>query len=207
MNPAYVAEFARYPHQPWSEITAELHAELAAVQAAAARSGDRVTPADYAEALVPLAMRLAATVHDEGPDAVRGVLHAIRLEPRPDGVDPWQALAVVLAGMVDPDRTASELLAWTEAIPDGDARNEVLVPPPGDIDPIAVERGVDGDIDPERLRPMERAEVVRVLTRRGLSITEIAERTAMTTSTVHRWRHANGDRTRHLTVHTGRESA
>lgn len=189
MNPAYVAEFARYPHQPWHEITAELDAELAAVQAAAATAhGDTVTPADYAEALVPYAMRLVATVHDEGPDAVRDVLAEVRLEPGLDQVDPWQALAVVLAGMVDPEKKASELLGWTKSIPDGDTTPVTALPQASKVDKVAVERCCSGRLDASQLRPVERIEVVRILTGCGLSLSEITARTGMNRRTVSRWR-------------------
>lgn len=61
---------------------------------------------DLADALVCTAGRLVATVHDEGPDAVARVLADVP-EGRCDG------LAVVLAAMVDPERSLAELLAWT----------------------------------------------------------------------------------------------
>ena len=61
---------------------------------------------DLAEALVPLAARLVAVVRDEGPEAVANVLGEV-----PAGRH--DALAVVLAAMVDPDSTVRDLLAWT----------------------------------------------------------------------------------------------
>lgn len=61
---------------------------------------------DLAAELVPVATRLVVAVRDEGPDAVKDVLATV-----PQGrVD---ALAVILAGMVDPDRTVRSLLAWS----------------------------------------------------------------------------------------------
>jgi hypothetical protein len=65
--------------------------------------------ADLAEALVPIAARLVATVHDEGPRAVAKLLRKV-----PDGRH--DALAVVLAAMVNPNRSPRELLAWTESL-------------------------------------------------------------------------------------------
>lgn len=56
--------------------------------------------------LVPIAAELVGTVRDYGPDDVAAVLARV-----PQGRH--DALAVVLAAMVDPDRTAYELLAWT----------------------------------------------------------------------------------------------
>jgi hypothetical protein len=61
-----------------------------------------------ADALVPLAAELAATVRDFGPEDVAAVLARV-----PDGRH--DALAVVLAAMVDPDARPSELLAWTHS--------------------------------------------------------------------------------------------
>lgn len=66
--------------------------------------------ADHSElvdALVPIAAELVGTVRDYGPADVAAVLARV-----PAGRH--DALAVVLAAMVDPDRTPAELLAWTE---------------------------------------------------------------------------------------------
>ncbi|HMM95378.1 hypothetical protein [Phycicoccus sp.] len=60
---------------------------------------------DLAEALVPVAARLVGAVHDEGITGVSRVLADLDPNHR-------TALCVVLAAMVDPDRTPSELLAW-----------------------------------------------------------------------------------------------
>jgi hypothetical protein len=65
-----------------------------------------VTPELLADELVPIAAELVGTVRDYGPDDVAAVLARV-----PQGRH--DALAVVLAAMVDPDRTAHELLAWT----------------------------------------------------------------------------------------------
>jgi hypothetical protein len=66
--------------------------------------------ADLAESLVPLAAELVGSVRDFGPDAVADVLSRV-----PDGRH--DALAVILAAMVDPDARPRELLAWTDAGP------------------------------------------------------------------------------------------
>lgn len=99
---------------------------MATVQASApcarpihTRSGD--DPAgDLAEQLVPVAARLVATVHDEGPQAVAEALAQV-----PGGR--LDALAVVLAAMVDPDARISELLAWTQFTPAQHAERERLI--------------------------------------------------------------------------------
>ena len=59
------------------------------------------------EELLPIAAELIGCVHDYGPAEVAAVLASV-----PDGRH--DALAVVLAAMVDPDRPASELLAWVD---------------------------------------------------------------------------------------------
>lgn len=62
--------------------------------------------ADLADELVPLAAELVGTVRQYGPEDVAEVLARV-----PNGRH--DALAVVLAAMVDPDSRPSELLAWT----------------------------------------------------------------------------------------------
>jgi len=70
-----------------------------------------VTPRErLVDALVPLAAELVGTVRDYGPDDVTAVLARV-----PDGR--YDALAVVLAAMVDPDASQTELLAWTDWSP------------------------------------------------------------------------------------------
>lgn len=60
--------------------------------------------------LVPTAAALIGVVYDHGPDAVNAVLRRIPDTSRDE-------LLVLLAAMVDPDRSPSELLAWTTAGP------------------------------------------------------------------------------------------
>jgi hypothetical protein len=67
---------------------------------------DAVTDDALADALVPIAARLVGTVREYGPDDVRAILETV-----PDGR--YDALAVVLAAMVDPDSSPKELLGWT----------------------------------------------------------------------------------------------
>lgn len=61
--------------------------------------------ADLAESLVPIATRLVGAVHDDGIAAVARVLSEVAPEHH-------AALAVVVAAMVDPERTPAELLSW-----------------------------------------------------------------------------------------------
>lgn len=65
-----------------------------------------MTDEALAESLVPIAARLVGTIRDFGPDDVQAVLAEV-----PNGRH--DALAVVLAAMVDPDQSPSNLLAWT----------------------------------------------------------------------------------------------
>jgi hypothetical protein len=88
----------------------------------------------YTETLIPLAMRLVATIRDEGPAEVAGVLAALRALPAPDGTDPADAIAVVLAAAIDPDTTADRLWGWTRqfggptaTVPTGPAANALAV--------------------------------------------------------------------------------
>lgn len=69
-----------------------------------------MTDEQLVDACVPIALNLVCVVRDEGPDAVEAALAEV-----PDGR--LDALCVVLAAMVDEDRTAHELLAWTDWSP------------------------------------------------------------------------------------------
>lgn len=66
------------------------------------------SPGDYgdlAETLVPVAMRMVGAVHDDGLPEVARVMSTV-------AACELHALVVVLAAMVDPERTAAELLHW-----------------------------------------------------------------------------------------------
>lgn len=73
---------------------------------------------DLAAELVSIAAALVVAVHDEGPDAVAGILARVPTDTVETGglelaVQRFDALAVILAGMVDPARTTGELLDWS----------------------------------------------------------------------------------------------
>lgn len=129
--------------------------------------------------LVPLAARLVGTVHEYGPDEVAAVLAQV-----PAGRH--DALAVVLAAMVDPEATPSQLLAWL----DGPAKPTALDVPlsidPGPLDEIAIERAMAGD--GVHLTRAERREAVRRLTALGYSARSISDRLSITTRSVNRLR-------------------
>lgn len=63
---------------------------------------------DLATEMVPVASRLVGAVHDDKVSDVALILDEARI------ADPWRrnALLVVLAAMVDPDRRPRDLLAW-----------------------------------------------------------------------------------------------
>jgi len=64
-------------------------------------------PAQLTDELLPIAAELIGCVHDYGPAEVAAVLANV-----PDGRH--DALAVVLAAMVDPDASTADLLAWLQ---------------------------------------------------------------------------------------------
>jgi hypothetical protein len=124
--------------------------------------------ADQAESMLPLAAELATMVHgDGGPEDVAQLL---------DGLEPHDvtALVVVLAGLVEPDRSLGVLLGWLDfdehgsrVEPDWDNRttlrqiaDERLAERcSGDIpDEVAVDRFLAGE--PIRLTADERLHII-----------------------------------------------
>lgn len=127
----------------------------------------------YLETVVPLAARLVATVHDEGPDATDAVLDAINAVPAPDEVRADAALAVILAAMVDPNRSPHDLLAWTLAF-DGDPVPHFHEAP---ANPLGLEMGLSGALPLYALNRAEQRAVVGELMNRGLTRPEIVDLT------------------------------
>jgi DNA-binding NarL/FixJ family response regulator len=127
--------------------------------------------ADLAQELVPIAAQLVATVRDYGPDDVKAILARV-----PDGRH--DALAIVLAAMVDPDERPSKLLAWTEA---GPVQSRDFTPPGYDM------RGLTQSA---LGRHAERRKEVGRLTNLGYSTQEISDRLGITTRAVVRHRAA-----------------
>ena len=141
-----------------------------------ARRGDEkedgiVTDEQIATSLVPLAAQLIGVVRDYGPDDVAAVLARV-----PDGRH--DALAVVLAAMVDPDARPSDLLAWTHS---GPVKSRQFTPPEYDAGNVA-----DHSLSHHSER---RAEILR-LTQEGLTRPQIAERLGVTVRCVERHRAA-----------------
>lgn len=132
---------------------------------------DAPTREDYAAQLVPLAVRLVAAVHDEGPNAVRKALDRARALPAPaDGTRVDDALPVILAAMVDPNRSPGKLLGWTRQLDRGSA--ELLVARP-QLNPAAVELALAGRLPRQALNRNEVTEVERILGRRGWTAAQV----------------------------------
>lgn len=70
--------------------------------------------AGYGEQLLALSERIVGAVHDDSLDAIQAAVDRALIQPAPPGVDPAVALAVVLAGQIDPDTTATQRLGWLE---------------------------------------------------------------------------------------------
>lgn len=70
----------------------------------------------YNDNLINHAMLIVGAVHGDGPDVTKAAISRALAVPAPVGVDPVEALVVTLAAMVDADRQASDLLAWTQPI-------------------------------------------------------------------------------------------
>lgn len=153
---------------------------------------DATTRADLAQALIPEAAYLAMAVRDRDPNEIATRLNGLtrhRLE----------ALAVVLAAMVDPDRSLKEALAWV----DFDEHGRPLQPEPcrdfrlirnaarepaqsAAIGPdyAAALRALEGE--PITLRKLDRALAVELAARRGWTTPQIAAALDMTETAVDR---------------------
>lgn len=124
-----------------------------------------------ADELVPIAAELVGVVRDYGPEDVAAVLARV-----PDGRH--DALAVVLAAMVNPDARPSQLLAWTKA---GPVESRQFTPAAYDIKNLPS--------DTLGRRSERRQEILR-LTREGLTRPQIAGRLGVTVRCVERHRAA-----------------
>jgi len=120
-----------------------------------------LTTADITDDLVPLAAELIGCVRDYGPDAVAGVLARV-----PEGRH--DALAVVLAAMVDPDARPTELLAWANG---GPVKSRDFGPPARGIHaltPKELGRRADRRLEVARLSAL-RVPVSEIALRLGIS--------------------------------------
>lgn len=141
-----------------------------------------MTPETYANNLIPLALRLVAAVHDEGPDAISGALTAIAALPTPNGTDPNLALTVTLAAMIDPTKSATQLLDWTRNLAGALPTD---LEPTGN--PLAIEMGLAGVLPAHALTDPEAAEVVRILVERGWAQNVIRDHMQAENKDVIRW--------------------
>lgn len=137
---------------------------------------------DLAERLLPVAARLACVVHGEG--GATDVAHILRQLD----VAELEALAVILAGLVDPERSVDDALGWVTWDEHGNpiqpARRQGTVR-------VLSGRGwhvrgttVDDVIDSELKH------AARVLTARGMGPREIGRRLGVDERTVARWKRA-----------------
>lgn len=112
---------------------------LAAKRSVTTHHGPDITrdPDGLIEQVLPVALDVIVAVHDDGPGAVEQALRQVTSHRHA------QALVVLLAAMVDPDRSLRETLAWL----DGPARATPLRirvpgPPPPRHRPAAAEAAV-----------------------------------------------------------------
>ncbi|MEU1908435.1 hypothetical protein [Streptomyces hygroscopicus] len=146
---------------------------------------------DLAEALLPEAAGLAVAVREETQEQIAARLHGL-------GRHELEALAVVLAALIDPDRRLKDALAWIdfdehgnplEATRQGNrtvgslARYRIEDRTKG-VDVVAVERALSGErFD---LNQHERTFGVDLGIRRGMSYDDVADRLGMTREAVQR---------------------
>lgn len=144
-------------------------------------STDATARADLAQALIPEAAYLAMAVRDRDPADIAQCLAGLTRHQ-------LEALAVVLAAMVDPERTLQDALGWIdfdehgqplEEAPRRDGRrirNAVREPHPSEAvgpDYAAALRALEGE--PIELRQADRALAVTIAIRRGRTKKETAD--------------------------------
>jgi hypothetical protein len=134
----------------------------------------------YTETLIPLALRLVATVHDEGPDDITGALAAIHAITPPDGLNTNTTLAVLLAAMVNPNRTPIELLGWTQGLTPTTSTKPAA-------NPLAIEMALAGVLPASALNPDEIHQVVMILIDRGYTEPTLRDHLHADHADVRRW--------------------
>lgn len=130
-----------------------------------------MTDETIASELVPLAAQLVGTLRDYSPEDVAAIL-----DPLPESH--LYRLTIILAAMVDPDASPSELLAWTTG---GPVESRKFTPPAYDIKNLS-EHAFG--------RHAERRQEIIRLTNEGLSRPQIAARLGVTVRCVERHRAA-----------------
>ncbi|GHJ34275.1 hypothetical protein TPA0910_87080 [Streptomyces hygroscopicus subsp. sporocinereus] len=146
---------------------------------------------DFVEALMPVAAGLAMAVREETPAEVKARLHELDRHE-------LEAVAVVLAAMVDPDRPLIDALGWVDFDEHGEplkgpqksrrtvgslARAQIVDRTQG-VDRVAVERALNGERF--QLNQHERTIGVDLGIRRGMSYDDVADRLGMTREAVQR---------------------
>lgn len=146
---------------------------------------------DLVEALLPEAAGLAVAVREEGQEQIASRLHGL-------GRHELEALAVVLAAMVDPDRRLKDALSWIDFDENGDPLEPMkhsnrtvrslvrrgAVDRAKGVDMVAVERTLKGErFD---LTSFERTAAIDLGLRWGMSYDDVAERLGMTKDAVKR---------------------
>lgn len=146
---------------------------------------------DLAQALIPDAAYLAVAVRDRDPaDIAQRLAGLTRHE--------LEALAVVLAAMVDPDRTLQDALGWItwdeygrplQDTPPRDWRTVRQAARDPDTqtsgpDWVAAVRALEGE--PVRLRGIDRTAAVELGMRRGRTMPDLAEQLGMSLDAVRR---------------------
>ncbi|WP_328545406.1 hypothetical protein [Streptomyces europaeiscabiei] len=149
---------------------------------------------DMVEALLPEAAGLAVDVHEGSAEDIRTRLMGLSRHE-------LEAVAVVLAALVDPDRSIRQALAWVDFDEHGaplqtaPSRSEKavrdhapgLVRVRGGMDVVAVHRALaPGQRGEMRLSRDERRLAVQVGRRRGMGYDVIAERLGMNVDAVKR---------------------
>ena len=140
--------------------------------------------ASYIDALIPLVMVLAGAVRDDGPTEVCGALSAIKALPMPEGVDLFDACAIVATAAIDVDKTPSEL--W------GRADKFTAYPDSGDPveNPFAREMALAGHLPGKALDTQDRIAVVGELMNRGMRRDALAEHLSCDPAQATRWMNA-----------------
>lgn len=141
-----------------------------------------MTREEYMQTLVPLAMLYVAAIHDEGPDTATEVLDAACAITPPAGIAPERAIMTVLAAMVSPTASRSEMLGWTDnPIPH--------IPRPQDSsEPLAVLLALAGLLEARQLtEEQNRAVVQELAVNRGWGRDAIAAHLNAGPADVRRW--------------------
>lgn len=146
---------------------------------------------DLIEALLPEAAGLAVSVREGTQEQIAAQLAGL-------GRRELEALAVILAALVDPDRSMKSALGWltfdehgsplpypSKAVRPIRAIAKHPVDPDGGVDMVAVDHAISGNAR-LKLRPQERTAAVHLGMVRGMSYDDVAARLGMDREAVKR---------------------